>query len=99
ILPGIQVDKSQIIFKFSGVRPLPNSDKGYTGNVSRDHQIEVTEPDSIIKFPVFSLIGGKWTTFRAFSEQAADLALKRLGLPRKVSTAQRRFGGGKDFPR
>lgn len=99
ILPGIKVDKSQIVFKFSGVRPLPNSDKGYTGNVSRDHQIEVTEPDTIIKFPVFSLIGGKWTTFRAFSEQAADLALKRLGIARKVSTSERKFGGGKDYPR
>lgn len=99
ILPGIKVDKSQIIFKFSGVRPLPNSDKGYTGNVSRDHQIEVTEPDSIIKFPVFSLIGGKWTTFRAFSEQAADIALKRLGIPRKTRTTDRKIGGGKDYPR
>ncbi len=99
ILPGIKVDKSQIVFKFSGVRPLPNSDKGYTGNVSRDHHIEVTEPDSIIKFPVFSLIGGKWTTFRAFSEQAADMALKRLGISRKAKTSERKIGGGKDYPR
>jgi glycerol-3-phosphate dehydrogenase len=99
ILPGIKVDKSQIVFKFSGVRPLPNSDKGYTGNVSRDHEIETTEPDAILKFPVLSLIGGKWTTFRAFSEQAADLVLKRLGMERKVSTANRTFGGGKDYPK
>jgi glycerol-3-phosphate dehydrogenase len=75
------------------------SDKGYTGNVSRDHKIELTEPDSILKFPVFSLIGGKWTTFRAFSEQAADKVLARLGVTRKVSTANRTFGGGKDYPK
>ena len=50
MLPGIKVDKSQIIFKFSGVRPLPKQRQGYTGNVSRDHRIEVTEPDRSSKF-------------------------------------------------
>lgn len=99
ILPGIKVDESQIIFRFSGVRPLPNSDKGYTGNVSRDHSTEITEPDDKIRFPVFSLIGGKWTTFRAFSEQSADKALARLKLSRKTSTTDKAIGGGRDYPR
>lgn len=99
ILPGIKVDKSQIVFKFSGVRPLPSSDKGYTGNVSRDHHIAVTEADSILKFPILSLIGGKWTTFRAFSEQVTDKVLERLDMKRVTSTADRAIGGGRDYPR
>lgn len=99
ILPGIKVDKSQIIFRFSGVRPLPRSGKGYTGNVSRDHSTEITEPNSKIAFPTFSLIGGKWTTFRAFSEQSADKALKRLGLARKANTSSMALGGGRDYPK
>jgi glycerol-3-phosphate dehydrogenase len=49
-------------------------------------------------FPIFNLIGGKWTTFRAFAEQAADRILPRLGLPRRSSTEHTRIGGGRDFP-
>lgn len=99
ILPGIKVDRSQILFKFSGVRPLPRSEKGYTGNVSRDHSTAITEPDAKISFPTFSLIGGKWTSFRAFSEQTTDKALKRLGKTRIKDTATMMLGGGKDYPK
>ena len=43
-------------------------------------------------------MGGKWTTFRAFSEQTTDLILSRLGLSRKCSTTDRPIGGGRDYP-
>ncbi len=49
-------------------------------------------------FPIYNLIGGKLTTFRALAEQAADQVLKRLGLERRQSTAHLPIGGGKDFP-
>ncbi len=48
--------------------------------------------------PVLSLVGGKWTTFRAFGEQAADLVLEKLGRKRTVSTQDLRIGGGRDYP-
>jgi glycerol-3-phosphate dehydrogenase len=98
VFPTIAVDHSQIVYKFSGVRPLPSSDKSYTGNVSRDHSITTLEPSEKIKFPIFSLIGGKWTTFRAFSEQAADKVLGVLGRNRVQSTANVAIGGGRGFP-
>lgn len=98
ILPSITVTEEHIVFKFSGVRPLPTADKGYTGNVSRDHSIKVTEPDGVISFPTLSLVGGKWTTYRAFSEQTTDQVLKRLGRARKVSTRDIAIGGGRDYP-
>jgi glycerol-3-phosphate dehydrogenase len=44
------------------------------------------------------MIGGKWTTFRAFAEQAADVVLEELGRTRRVSTLNRAIGGGADFP-
>jgi glycerol-3-phosphate dehydrogenase len=50
------------------------------------------------KFPVYSLIGGKWTTFRAFSEQVADTILHELGRPRLKNSADLPIGGGRDFP-
>jgi glycerol-3-phosphate dehydrogenase len=99
VFPGLKVGREHIIFAFSGVRPLPASDKGYTGNVSRDHSIVISEAGAGgLPFAVLSLVGGKWTTFRAFSEQAADAVLSRLQAARKVSTEHMALGGGRDYP-
>jgi glycerol-3-phosphate dehydrogenase len=65
---------------------------------SRDHECAVTEPTDDVHFPIWSLVGGKWTTFRAFAEQVTDRALERFGLDRKTSTESLAIGGGKDFP-
>jgi glycerol-3-phosphate dehydrogenase len=98
VFPKINVDRSHIVFRFTGVRPLPSSNAATAGQISRDHSIEVLEPGNGLAFPVYSLIGGKWTTFRAFSEQAADKVLVRLGKSRKVSTETMPIGGGKHYP-
>jgi glycerol-3-phosphate dehydrogenase len=97
VFPYIPVTPEQIVFRFSGTRPLPRAD-GDIGLVTRDHSIvTLSLPGSAT--PVHCLIGGKWTTFRAFSELAADRVLADLGLPRKVSTKGLPIGGGRDFPR
>jgi glycerol-3-phosphate dehydrogenase len=98
VFPDIHVDRSNIVFRFSGVRPLPSSDAASAGQISRDHSIRVIEPDVTTHFPVFSLVGGKWTTFRAFAEQTTDRVLERLNLPRKADTKNLSIGGGKDYP-
>ena len=98
VFPNIKIDRSQIVFWFCGVRPLPHSSASRTGAISRDHSIRVIEPDAKIKFPVLALVGGKWTTFRAFSEQAADAVMQRLGLSRKSDTKNTKIGGGKGYP-
>lgn len=98
VFPKIKIDRSQIVFRFCGVRPLPTSESSRTGAISRDHSIRVLEPDGTIRFPVLSLVSGKWTTFRAFAEQATDRVLKRLNLPRKVDTKTTPIGGGKGYP-
>lgn len=97
IFPNISVSQKQIIFHFSGVRPLPVA-KGSTGQISRDHSIEVLEKDSQIPWPVLNLVGGKWTSYRAFSEQVTDQILNRLGKTRKGSTAKLKIGGGSAYP-
>lgn len=99
VFPNIPVNRSQVVFHFSGVRPLPSSGKNYTGNVSRDHHIQSVAPaESGYNFPIHSLVGGKWTSFRAFSEETADVALAHLGQKRIRSTAHMAIGGGKDYP-
>lgn len=99
VFPSIHVDRSHIVFWFCGVRPLPRSDVTRTGAISRDHSIQVIEANGEIHFPVFSLVGGKWTTFRAFAEQTTNQVLERLGRQRTRSTADLPIGGGKGFPK
>jgi len=96
VFPDIPVTQNQIRFRFSGVRPLPRSDAAI-GAVTRDHSIATFTASGGL--PVFCLIGGKWTTFRKFSEEATDKALAHLARPRQISTEDMAIGGGKDFPR
>ncbi len=98
-LPGIKVDRSQIVFHFCGVRPLPSSDVEFVGLVTRDHRICEIPADSSIHFPVYSLVGGKWTTYRALSAQTTDKALAFLGKSRRASTEHLPIGGGQQYPR
>ena len=98
IFPDIRVTREHIQFHFSGVRPLPRA-KGFTGGISRDHSTEVIEKGPEVPWPILSLVGGKWTSYRAFSEQVADHVLSQLNLPRKEKTTQLGIGGGKDYPR
>lgn len=98
VFPSIEVDRSQIVFRFSGVRPLPASDAENAGQISRDHSIRVVEPKNSDEAPILNLIGGKWTTFRAFAEKSTDEALVLLGIDRQASTELLPIGGGRDYP-
>lgn len=97
LLPGITVSVDQIVYTYAGIRPLPNSEGTAAGLISRDHSAPVLEPTETRPFPIISLVGGKWTTFRGFAEEVADDLLKRLDKPRKVSTQDLPIGGGRDF--
>jgi len=95
VFPDIHVDPSQIVFRFSGVRPLPNIQAKTVLQVSRDHRMHEDLQGSL---PIYSLVGGKWTSFRAFSEQVTDKALAFLDLARKAGTHNLPIGGGRDYP-
>jgi glycerol-3-phosphate dehydrogenase len=98
VFPGVKIAREQIVFTFCGVRPLPRSGADVTAIVSRGHSLRADGPEAGRPFPIYSLIGGKWTTFRAFAEQAADKILAQLDAKRKCSTQQTPIGGGRDFP-
>ncbi|MFF2243930.1 glycerol-3-phosphate dehydrogenase/oxidase [Arthrobacter sp. NPDC058130] len=95
VFPDIQVDRGQIVYTFSGVRPLPKHDATQPGFVSRDYRIERRAAPG---GAVLSLVGGKWTTFRALAEHLSNDVLAELGMERKVSTAKLAIGGGAGFP-
>ena len=99
VFPAIIVDRSHIVFSFSAVRPLPYSEGGATGQISRDHSIETIPADDALRYPIYSLVGGKWTTFRAFAEETTDRVLGDLDLPRRTNTIYIAIGGGRAYPR
>jgi glycerol-3-phosphate dehydrogenase len=95
VFPGIKPTRANIVFQFSGVRPLPHASAKTTAQISRDHNIEVLSGDwTNLTFPIFSLVGGKWTSFRAFAEQTADKTLAHLGVRRQKDTRSLPIGGG-----
>lgn len=95
VFPQIRVGREHIIFRFSGVRPLPYSHTKTTGQITRDHLIHEDRRGDI---PVYSLVGGKWTTYRAFAEQVTDKVLGVLGRARRAATKSLPIGGGREYP-
>ncbi len=98
VFPKLAISRGDVVYKFCGVRPLPASGLDYTSRVPRSHRVDVAGPADGRDFPIYSLIGGKLTTFRALAESAADLILPALKKSRSVSTAERPYPCAEDFP-
>lgn len=94
VFPAIDVTREDVVFSYSGIRPLPESTQEFTGRISRGHDVKRLSGD----VPQFCMIGGKWTTFRAFAEQTTDMVLNELQRKRRVDTMTLPIGGGKDWP-
>jgi glycerol-3-phosphate dehydrogenase len=94
VFPNIKISRDQIVYRFSGVRPLAYTRARNAGQITRDHHIQ---EDDLGGLPVYSLVGGKWTSFRAFSEQVTDRALAFLGLERKADTRSLAIGAQGDI--
>jgi glycerol-3-phosphate dehydrogenase len=97
VFPDIAVDRSDVVFRFAGVRPLPHHDDEQPGFVSRDYRIE-SQPLGEGLGTLITLVGGKWTTFRALAEHLSGDILALLDMPRTVSTVGLAIGGGRGFP-
>ena len=65
ILPGSHVGAAEIIATFAGARPLLAS-PGPATHASREHRIELD------RWGLLSVMGGKYTTYRAMAQQAVD---------------------------
>ena len=75
--PDARLSREQILFTYSGVRPLP-----YT--TDHDEQ-RITRRHFLREHPQFtnliSVVGGKLTTYRSLAEECVDLVLRKLGRP------------------
>jgi glycerol-3-phosphate dehydrogenase len=98
VLPGVPLSREMIVFRFAGVRPLPFANDGAAGAISRDHYLQDFPATGQRPFPVLTLVGGKWTTYRSCAEMIADAVLLRLGKQRAVDTRGLKIGGGLGWP-
>lgn len=77
ILDGKQIFQTDILFSYSGVRPLPYTGSGLNpAKITRKHIIHEHDEDGLANF--ISVIGGKLTTYRNLSEQVIDLIYRKL---------------------
>ncbi|WIB76639.1 glycerol-3-phosphate dehydrogenase/oxidase [Curtobacterium sp. MCPF17_002] len=98
VFPQIDVTRDHIVYSYSGIRPLPRHEDTAPGFVSRDYRIVDTPIAGLPKSTVLSLVGGKWTTFRALAAHLSTEATQKLGVDRTVDTTGMAIGGGKDYP-
>jgi glycerol-3-phosphate dehydrogenase len=98
VFPQIEVTRDHIVYSYSGIRPLPRHEDTAPGFVSRDYRIVDTPIAGLPDTTVLSLVGGKWTTFRALAAHLSTDVTKKLGVARTVDTTGMPIGGGKDFP-
>jgi glycerol-3-phosphate dehydrogenase len=69
---GLQTSPSDVISTWAGVRPLV-AEEGAPSDVSRDYDIKIEPPG------LFSITGGKLTTYRSMAEELLDLVVQREG--------------------
>lgn len=75
LFPAANLTRSDILYTYSGVRPLPFTDDKNERSITRRHFIrEHPQWQNVL-----SIVGGKLTTYRSLAEQAVNLILKKLG--------------------
>lgn len=74
--PQSDLTRDRICYAYAGVRPLPRAGLRETAAITRRHMVR---PHAQAR-GLYSVIGGKITTYRNLAEQAVDLAVSRHDL-------------------
>jgi glycerol-3-phosphate dehydrogenase len=86
------VTPADVVWTYSGVRPLLDDESGDPSAVTRDYSLELDT--STPSAPLLSVWGGKITTFRKLAEEAADLLAAPLNIGKGPWTAEAQLPGG-----
>lgn len=89
------VTPSEVVWTYSGVRPLLDEGGGTAQEATRDYVLELEAGDG--RAPLLNIFGGKITTYRRLSEEAMSILASALGIPDAPWTAGAALPGG-DFP-
>ena len=96
LVPGANLTPDDVLYTFSGVRPLPYAPDKSESAVPRTHVLH--EHGAGLK-GVVTVVGGKLTTYRQLAQDAVDDAFKRLGRTApKCITRNLPFPGALDDP-
>jgi len=80
----------EIVGGFAGVRPLVRPHHAQaTKNLIREHEVEVDKSSGLI-----SILGGKWTTYRAMAEDTINAIQSRRGDPSRPSATRQHLLAG-----
>jgi glycerol-3-phosphate dehydrogenase len=85
---GVRVE--DVAWSYTGVRPLLDDEAGDPSAITRDYLLEARTDAA----PILSIWGGKLTTFRKLSEEAADIVGAALGERRAAWTGAAVLPGG-----
>ncbi|MFK7861619.1 MAG: glycerol-3-phosphate dehydrogenase [Granulosicoccus sp.] len=88
------ISRDQIVWTYSGVRPLYDDASDNASKVTRDYKLDL---DTRKGAPVLSVYGGKITTFRKLAEQAVDMLKPELKFSAGAWTSSVALPGG-DIP-
>jgi glycerol-3-phosphate dehydrogenase len=84
------VTAADVVWSYSGVRPLLDDESGDPSAVTRDYSLELDTAQA----PLLSVWGGKITTFRKLAEEAADLLTAPLNVTQGAWTEGTSLPGG-----
>lgn len=86
------ITPADVVWTYSGVRPLLEDESGSASEVTRDYQLDLDKTGA----PLLNVFGGKLTTYRKLSEEAVDMLAPLLGNQTEAWTAHGRHlpGGG-----
>lgn len=88
-----QLAPVDVVWTYSGVRPLVEDEAAKASAVTRDYRLELDVQGA----PLLSVFGGKITTFRKLAEEAVDLLAGPLSILRGAWTADACLPGGDIF--
>ena len=94
VLSQANLTRDDILFTYSGVRPLPFTNEEDEQRITRRHFIrQHSEMDNVC-----SLVGGKLTTYRQLAEECVDLVFDKLNQSRPdCVTAELALAGGQSL--
>ena len=84
VIPEANLTRESVLYTYSGVRPLAYAGEREEQSITRRHFIR--------RHPnvgnLFSIVGGKLTTYRSLAEEAVDLVCEQLGQTQKQPTRE-----------
>jgi len=85
-----QIVPAEVVWSYSGVRPLLEDESSDASSVTRDYLLEMDADGPAL----MTVWGGKITTYRKLAEEAARLICAQLGVDRPDWTAAQTLPGG-----